>query len=338
MNLEELCQPLIDYISDIYRIAQNGGKLDLFNVRHTIQHFFDRMQEATFENAEMAGELDKIKLPLVFFVDFMIKEGPFPFKNSWEELGREYNELSGDEKFFDILDDNLNDPSSLATQRLRVFYQCMGAGFTGCYSRNPEYVERKMKVCALRIGIESDMTSKERVTEKCYQNILKDKEFVDPTLRVRKIFLFTLIIFFFVFLMNYLSFHHAVKPLEKKLDQSLVSAWPAEEKEGFFNVVRRYLPSILREESEKKLEDQKKVPMPEKTPADSKKTKGAKQPAKKIEGGSKNAGKQTGNEQKTAQSTEMTVTVTAEAEKQDSSASKREKDSTKMPENEQPNK
>lgn len=273
MKLVELSQPLIDYIVDIYRVAQNDGKLEMVSVRRKINNYFDIMHESTLDNSEMAGELDKIKLPLIFFIDFMIKEGPFKFKSSWEELGREYNELSGDEKFFDILNDNLNDPSSLATQRLQVFYQCMGAGFTGCYSHNLEYIEKKMKVCALRIGLDSNATLQEKVSRNCYENILADKKFKDPTKKTRKIFFIILFLFLLTLLFNYLSFYRLIKPFEKVLEISLVSALPAEQKQDFMSAVKRYLPSIVKHgESDKEKKEKKDKKAGKESPKPAKQT------------------------------------------------------------------
>jgi hypothetical protein len=70
--------------------------------------------EAAGEKARRDPRLERefawIEKPLVFFIDYMVKEGRFPFREGWWELSRNYNELSGDEKFFDLLTETLNHP------------------------------------------------------------------------------------------------------------------------------------------------------------------------------------------------------------------------------------
>lgn len=111
---------------------------------------------------------------IVFFIDYVIKEGNFPFSRSWEPMAHAYQELSGDEKFFDLLAEHLDDPN--ASDCLRVFYMLMGLGFDGCYKQDKEYVERRMKLCALRCDVGDQLTpealcqkAKNRSSQKRYQ-------------------------------------------------------------------------------------------------------------------------------------------------------------------------
>ena len=70
-------------------------------------------------------------------------------------MARDYNELSGDEKFFDLLAENLDDPD--ASERLMIFYLLMGLGFDGCHRGNSDYVEQRMKLCATRFPMGCDI-------------------------------------------------------------------------------------------------------------------------------------------------------------------------------------
>ena len=66
------------------------------------------------------------------------------FSPQWqkEPLAFERNELAGDEKFFDLLEETLNDSSEEATEQLAVYHICMGLGFTGIYARQPEQLRK----------------------------------------------------------------------------------------------------------------------------------------------------------------------------------------------------
>jgi type VI protein secretion system component VasF len=85
----------------------------------------------------------------------MVKEGSFPFSRDWRELGRNYNELSGDEKFFNLLSDALKD--NKAHNTIPLFYTMLGLGFEGAYIQDHGYIEKAMKECAARLPGELDI-------------------------------------------------------------------------------------------------------------------------------------------------------------------------------------
>ena len=55
----------------------------------------------------------KMKLPLKFFVDSLISESSLPFAAQWNQdrLAYKDNELAGDERFFELLEDDKKDPT-----------------------------------------------------------------------------------------------------------------------------------------------------------------------------------------------------------------------------------
>ena len=82
-------------------------------------------------------------------------------------------------KFFDLFDETLKEQGDDATERLSVYYTCIGLGFTGWYSGQPEYLRKKMLEVAPRIRgmIESDTTV--RVCPEAYQNV-DSRDLVEP--------------------------------------------------------------------------------------------------------------------------------------------------------------
>lgn len=120
-------------------------------VNHSLREHLIRIREQVEDDGRLKREFQKIEQPLVFFIDYTVKEGHFPFRDQWTEIARDYNELSGDEKFFDLLSDSLDDPDS--SEQLMMFYLFMGLGFDGCHVDDREYVQRRMKVCAARIQL-----------------------------------------------------------------------------------------------------------------------------------------------------------------------------------------
>src|SRR5262249_55292458 len=55
------------------------------------------------------------------------------------------------DRFFDLLDKTLEDSSDAATDKLAVFYTCMGLGFTGGQTGQPEMLRRRRLQTSARV-------------------------------------------------------------------------------------------------------------------------------------------------------------------------------------------
>jgi hypothetical protein len=161
------------------RLARSGSALEMDQVRNDIKKIFEAMKAESLNIAALTSQYEKIELPLLFFVDFTIKESKLMFAYDWYELGRERNELAGDEKFFDLLDENLEDTSDAATERLVIFYTCIGLGFTGVYTGQPESIKRLMSKISARISGMIDADEKSFICPEAYENV-DTRDFVEP--------------------------------------------------------------------------------------------------------------------------------------------------------------
>lgn len=179
MTLLELCEPLFQYVCRLRRSARMGCTVEMDQVRNDVMRIFDEMKTNAYTSAELTTQYEKVELPLVFFVDFMIKESDLTFAAGWYELGREKNELAGDEKFFDLLDVDLADRSDAATQRLVIFYTCIGLGFTGVYTGQPESIQRLMSKISARVSGMMDAGEKSYICPEAYENV-DNRDFVEP--------------------------------------------------------------------------------------------------------------------------------------------------------------
>lgn len=160
-ELEQLCRPLVRSLCEYWYYACRGVSPDMEVVNHSLREHLIRIREQVEDDGRLKREFQKIEQPLVFFIDYTVKEGHFPFRDQWTEIARDYNELSGDEKFFDLLSESLDDPDS--SEQLMMFYLFMGLGFDGCHVDDREYVQRRMKVCAARIQVPA-MSEKETLS------------------------------------------------------------------------------------------------------------------------------------------------------------------------------
>ena len=179
MTLLELCEPLFQYMCRLRRSARMDYTMEMDQVRSDIQRIFNEIETNASSSVDLADQFEKVELPLIFFIDFMVKESSLSFAPDWYELGRERNELAGDEKFFDMLDAELADPSETATQRLLIYYTCIGLGFTGVYTGQMEGIQRLMSKISARISGMMDPDKRSLICPKAYENV-DTRDFIEP--------------------------------------------------------------------------------------------------------------------------------------------------------------
>lgn len=178
----ELCEPLLTKICLLNRLGRKGGgSFGYDQLRAEIEEIFGSLRASAEADPGLKAHWQKLELPLIFFVDSMISESGLTVAAEWNRnrLAYERKELAGDEKFFDLLDETLNDPSDEANQRLPVFYTCIGLGFMGWYGGQPEYLRGKMLDISQRIrtAMETDKTA--RICPEAYLNV-DTRDLVQP--------------------------------------------------------------------------------------------------------------------------------------------------------------
>jgi len=145
-------------------VPARGANLDYAVARSEIKAIFEDMAAKAAAEGRLSQQYRKVELPLLFFVDSMISESKLSFATEWNQnrLAFERQELTGDDKFFDLLEEAQNDHSDDASERLAIFYTCIGLGFTGCYFNQPEYLRKTMLTIAPRIRhlVENDQNAK----------------------------------------------------------------------------------------------------------------------------------------------------------------------------------
>ncbi len=170
MTLLELCEPFFQYVCRLNRSARKGVRFEPAAVRTDLKSMLAEMRQRASGTPGLADQFDKIELVLIYFADFMIKESRLDFARRWEELAHERNELAGDEAFFDVLDETLADTSERATERLAVFYTCLGLGFSGFYTGQPEYLRKKMMEISARIRTMMDKDDGSKICPEAYEH------------------------------------------------------------------------------------------------------------------------------------------------------------------------
>lgn len=224
-ELERICRPLLMCVCNYWQYIRAGNTPDKEEFQRQIAFLLMEAKENASKSPALEREFSRMERPLVFFVDYMVKEGGFPFAGQWREMARKYNELSGDEKFFDMLSDALDDPD--ASDSLEVFYTMIGLGFDGIYRDNPAYIERRMKVCASRFSQSKFDVSGEALTpidpEKRGKSVEKKVSFFKSVKFV------TLLCFLFMmtaFGINLSAFFDATKDYRQALTSAVENSVP----------------------------------------------------------------------------------------------------------------
>ena len=164
------------------RMGRAQGSLTNYDqLRSEIEQLLAGVRNSAEADPALKGQWKQLELPLIFFIDSMISESGLAVAAKWNgnRLAYDRKELAGDEKFFDLLDETLNDRSDEASQRLLVFYTCIGLGFTGWYSGQPEYLRGKMLDISQRIRSAMETDNTVRICPETYLNV-DTRDLVEP--------------------------------------------------------------------------------------------------------------------------------------------------------------
>ena len=224
MTLFDLYEPLFQYICMLNRIARKGSNeaIEYDSLRTEIVSLLDSINKRAQTDPLLALQAKKLEMPVTFFVDSMISESNLQCAAQWHKnrLAYSHNELAGDEKFFDLLDETLNDPSPEATERLIIYYVCMGLGFTGWYGGQPEYLRRKMETVAKRIGVD-ELNKVARICPEAYEHLDSRNLIESPGSRIGAIALAFLALSLVALAVNFYLFRIGLIGLTESLQEIL---------------------------------------------------------------------------------------------------------------------
>lgn len=170
MTLLEVCEPLFQYICRLNRSSRKSVPMDPDRTRGEIEALLSDIRSAAGAEPGVGALYEQVELPLIFFVDYMIKESDLSFAGVWEEMAKQRGELAGDEKFFDLLEGALEDRST-SSDVLAVYYTCMGMGFAGWYAGQPEYLRAKMQQLSARIRDHAETDEAARICPEAYEHV-----------------------------------------------------------------------------------------------------------------------------------------------------------------------
>ena len=171
-RLLDHCEPLFQAVCRLNRMGRKGSSIDYSLARAEISDLFEKLTTNARGDIGLSEQYRKVELPLIFFVDSMIVESALPFAAQWDRdrLAKARKELAGDEKFFDLLEETMQETGEAAAERLAIFYTCIGLGFTGWYNGQPEYLRKKMLEIAPRVKTFVDADETGLITPETYKH------------------------------------------------------------------------------------------------------------------------------------------------------------------------
>ena len=154
-DLEKLCNPIFQCLCNYWNLSCISKMVDREKFLFDIAKLLEDARKKAHKDPQLEREFYWIEKPLVFFIDYMVKEGRFSFREEWRELARNYNELSGDEKFFELLMETLDQPDF--RNSFVLFYIMLGLGFDGVYRFNQKHIEQCMRLCMEKATVDYDI-------------------------------------------------------------------------------------------------------------------------------------------------------------------------------------
>lgn len=179
ISLVDTCEPLFQQVCRLSRGARKGVSPEMTGVRAELAQTISEIKQRCVRTG-LGDQFAKIELVLWGFADSMIQQSGLSWASSWQAMAPERGGAIMDEQFFDLLDDTLKDQSEAATERLAVFYTCLGLGFTGWYSGQPEELRKKMRAMASRLAARVDTDRAARLCRDAYDTVDRRNLFEPP--------------------------------------------------------------------------------------------------------------------------------------------------------------
>ncbi len=223
-KIENILNPVFKKICEYYSFKKSGYEVPKEVILSEIRNDLTEISHKCASHPILQQQYSQIEKPLIFFIDYSIKEGGFSFSENYQEIARTFNEFSGDEKFFELLNDSLmrSDDESVS----RLFYIMLGLGFDGSYKRNKADILDIMKKCSEKINIGPDFNM-----EKICPDIILEKDFdTDKSkkkdlLRTSKFWLLFFCAFAFIsFVINWITFASSISSYVHAVDNTAAAA------------------------------------------------------------------------------------------------------------------
>jgi type IV/VI secretion system ImpK/VasF family protein len=172
MKLLDAYEELFQYMCRLNRMSKTQAHPEYARVRSEVKELLNQAGRNAMSDVQLSNQIKRLELTMIFFVDNLICTSRLKFASQWSEnrLGKDRNELAGDERFFDLLEHDLSDTSEEAAERLAVYYVCLGLGFAGMYQGAPDKIRWFMEQIFPRVRQWIDNDPRTKISEEAYRH------------------------------------------------------------------------------------------------------------------------------------------------------------------------
>lgn len=117
-----------------FRRNTKTTKMDLNELRASLNRELERVQGACARDNDLAPIWERVRYALITTADQVILTSPWAHRTSWSMQLQEaqvYNTREGGQRFFQLVDQVLNDTGKDGPLLARILFHCMGLGFQG---------------------------------------------------------------------------------------------------------------------------------------------------------------------------------------------------------------
>ena len=218
-----LLQPLLSKLCKFYAFKQVGLEVPYEQLRGELTAELNALSLRCSSSPLLSQRYAQVEQVVIFFIDYTVKEGNFSYSARYEEMARAFHELSGDEKFFDLLERSLRQGTDV--ELLKLFYLLLGLGFDGIFKRNRSYVHALMHQIKEQLPPTFAVQSQELCPAAEEGPPNKAKKWWQQ-LTAKKIALLLLVVMLVAWAFNFSAFYHAITPFVEAVDAAAQSSNP----------------------------------------------------------------------------------------------------------------
>lgn len=179
MTLIELCEPLMQYMCRVNRSAHKGLPMDPAQVRADVRQLMQEIATKA-QRAGMSENFERTRKALHTFIDATVMGVGGLLGTQWKAMRLEPESAMQD--FFDQVEKALGDPDDDATERLAVYYHCIGLGLVGPHAEDTEALRRMMAKMQARLRGRMDVDPAARICPEAYE-ALNTSNLIEPPAR-----------------------------------------------------------------------------------------------------------------------------------------------------------
>jgi len=175
----DLCEPLFLFVCKLNRSKRKGGpSFEPAQLRAEVDRIMRGMVQKAASDREASKQFTVLKPILLAFVDGMAAQA---LPGRWQNIAPPGQ--TGDEYFFDQLEQTIADSSVPARQRLTVFYACLGLGYGQWRPEDETAQADRINKVAGYIQDFMDLEEKKKLCPPAYEHT--DTRMLEPPLAQR---------------------------------------------------------------------------------------------------------------------------------------------------------